>query len=171
MTSQAVSNLNMYDPHYAVWSVWRNCGWLERSVLILLGSLIIYSLFAAIITFVYVRSLKTSRSPLSVDLESTLNAFQRHWNQIRQATDALFYLFGLVLFLVLQNVGMVLGDGGPSSAANQVLGNFILSCAFAANGFLCFLILHMVRWLVSTRISASLEKASKPEQQRLKADS
>ena len=150
-------HFNMYDPPYAIWSIWRNCGWLERFVLTLLGGLIIYSLLAAIITIVRIRALKTSRPPVSVDLESTLKAFQRHWNHIRQATEATFYLFGLVLFLVLQNIGMVLGDGGPGFAANQVLGNFIVSCAFAANAFLGFLILHLVRWLISTRISSRLE--------------
>jgi hypothetical protein len=147
----------MYDPPYAVWSIWRNCGWLERFVLILLGGLIIYSLLAALVTTLRIHSLKMSRLPVSVDLESTHKAFQRHWNHIQQATDATFYLFGVVLFLVLQNVGMVLGDGGPSSAANQVLGNFILSCAIAANAFLGFLILQLIRWLISTRISASVE--------------
>jgi hypothetical protein len=159
----------MYDPPYAVWSIWQNCGWLERFVLVLLAGLIIYSLLAAIVTIVRIRSLETSRSSVSVDLEGTLKGSQRHWHHIRQATDATFYLFGLVLFLVLENVGIVVGDGGLGSAANHVLGNFILSCAFAANAFLGFLILHPIRWFVSTRISASL-KGTGESKQRAKAD-
>jgi hypothetical protein len=59
--------------------------------------------------------------------------------------------------LVLQTVVMIVGDMGPASATNQVLRNFVESCAFAANVFFGFLLLHVVQWVVSSRISASLE--------------
>jgi len=146
----------MFDPPFAVWSIWRPLGWVDRSVLILLGGLIVYSLLAAIYTIVRIHSLETPRAPATVDLDGSLKALQRHWSHIRQGTHAAFYLFGLALFLVLQNVGMVVGDGGPGHAANQILSNFVLSCAFAANGFLGFLILHLIEWFITTRISASI---------------
>jgi hypothetical protein len=69
----------------------------------------------------------------------------------------MFYLFGLVLFLVLQSVGVIIGDVGPTGAANQVLRNFTVSCAFAANVFFGFLILQVVQWGVSGRLATSLE--------------
>jgi hypothetical protein len=47
----------------------------------------------------------------------------------------MFYLFGLVLFLVLQSVGVIIGDVGPTGAANQVLRTFTVSWVFAANVF------------------------------------
>jgi hypothetical protein len=96
-----------------------------------------------------------SRPNVSADrARNTVKALQTHWSHIRQASDATFYSFGLVLFLVLQKVGMTLGDGGPAWAANQILANFTLSCAFAANAFACFLVLHTIRWIVTSRISA-----------------
>ena len=148
----------MYDPPYAVWSIWQSCGWLERIVLILVGGLIIYSLRSAVLTFVRLRSLRAVgfAGGLDVVKESTLS-LQKQWLRIRQATAAMFYVFGLVLFLVLQAVAIIVGDTGPASAANQVLQNFIESCAFAANVFFGFLLLHVVQWVVSSRISASLE--------------
>jgi hypothetical protein len=46
----------------------------------------------------------------------------------------MFYLFGLVLFLVLQSVGVIIGDVGPG-AANQGLRNFTVSWVFAVSVF------------------------------------
>jgi len=150
----------IYDPPYAVWSIWQSCGWLERIVLILVGGLIIYSLRSAVLTFVSLRSLRAvGAGGLDVAKNSTLT-LQKHWVRIRQATAAIFYVFGLVLFLVLQTVAMIVGDMGSASAANQVLRNFIESCAFAANVFFGFLLLHVIQWVVSSRISASLEALS-----------
>ena len=148
----------MYDPPYAVWSIWQSCGWLERIVLILVGGLIIYSLRSAVLTVVRLRSLGAVGSAEGLDVaKNSILTLQKHWVCIRQATAAMFYVFGLVLFLVLQTVAMIVGDMGPASAANQVLRNFIESCAFAANVFFGFLLVHVVQWVVSSRISASLE--------------
>lgn len=144
----------MYDPPYAVWSIWQSCGWVERIVLILVGGLIIYSLRSAVLTIVRLSSLRVVGSAEGLDpAERSILTLQKHWVRIRQATAAMFYVFGLVLFLVLQ----IVGDMGPASATNQFLRNFIESCAFAANVFFGFLLLHVVQWVVSSRISASLE--------------
>jgi hypothetical protein len=148
----------MYDPPYAVWSIWQSCGWLERIVLILVGGLIIYSLRSAVLTFMRLRSLRAVDSVGGLDVAKTSTLIlQKHWVRIGQVTAAMFYVFGLVLFLVLQTVAMIVGDMGPASATNQVLRNFVESCAFAANVFFGFLLLHVVQWVVSSRISASLE--------------
>ena len=148
----------MYVPPYAVWSIWQSCGWLERIVLILVGALIIYSLRSAVLTVVRLRALRAVGVAEGLDVAKTsiLN-LQKRWVRIRQATAAMFYVFGLVLFLVLQAVAMIVGDMGSASAADQVLRNFIESCAFAANVFFGFLLVHVVQWVVSSRISASLE--------------
>ena len=148
----------MYDPPYAVWSIWQSCGWFERIVLILVGVLIIYSLRSAVLTVVRLRSLRAVGSAEGLDVaKQSILTLQKHWVRIRQATAAMFYVFGLVLFLVLQTVAMIVGDMGSASAADQVLRNFIESCAFAANVFFGFLLVHVVQWVVSSRISAGLE--------------
>lgn len=141
-------------PPYAVWSIWQSCGWVERIVLILIGGLIIYSLRLAVLTSVRLRALKVVGAAERSDIaNNSILTLQRRWVRIRQATAATFYVFGLVLFLALQ----IDGDMGLASATNQVLRNFVASCAFAANVFFGFLLLHVVQWIVSSRISASLE--------------
>ena len=148
----------MYDLPYAAWSIWQSCGWLERFVLILVGGLIIYSLLSAVATVVRLRSLRAVESDVRLGLaKKSILGLQKHWVRIQYASHAVFYLFGLALFLDLQSVGMIIGDVGPTSAANQVLRNFTLSCAFAANVFFGFLILHIVQWVVSGRLATSLE--------------
>lgn len=141
-------------PPYAVWSIWQSCGWVERIVLILIGGLIIYSLRLAVLTSVRLRAVGVVGAAERPDVaKNSILTLQRRWVRIRQATAATFYVFGLVLFLALQ----IDGDMGLASATNQVLRNFVASCAFAANVFFGFLLLHVVQWIVSSRISASLE--------------
>jgi hypothetical protein len=158
LTTLWVSITNMYDPPYAVWSIWRSCGWLHRIVLILIGGLIVHSVLLDVVTVVRLRSINAAKSDLNLDLaKNAVQTLRQHWVGIRQATVAVFYVFGLVLFLVLQYVGVVIGDGGPASAARQVMGNFTLSCAFASNVFFGFFVLHIVQWTISGRINATLE--------------
>jgi len=142
------------NPPYAVWSIWQSCGWVERIVLLLVGGLIVYSLRSAVLTVVRLRALRAVGVAEGLDVAKTsiLN-LQKRWVRIRQATAATFCVFGLVLFLVLQ----IDGDMGLASAANPVLRNFIESCAFAANVFFGFLLVHVIQWIMSSRISASLE--------------
>ena len=148
----------MYDPPYAVWSIWWSCGWLHRVVLILVGGLIVYSVLSAFVTVARLRSINSTKSVLHLDLsKKDVEALRRHWVGIRQATFAMFYVFGLVLFLVLQYVGVVIGDGGPGYGARQVVASFTLSCAFATNVFFGFLVLHIVQWVISSRINSALE--------------
>lgn len=155
-------NPHMYDPPYAVWSIWRSCGWLYRIVLVLIGGLTVYSLPLSVVTIVRLRSISTPKSDPSLDLaKKSVQALHKHWANIRQATIAVFCIFGLVLFFALQYVGVTFGDGGPGWAARQILNNFTLACAFATNAFIGFLIVQIVHWIVSCRISATLEQFDK----------
>ena len=148
----------MYDPPYAVWSIWQPCGWLYRIVFILVGCLIIYSLYFALATIAQLRSINSAKSDVHLEMErKSVEVLRRHWVGIRQATIAVFSVFGLVLFLVLQYVGVVIGDGRPGYGARQVMVNFTLSCAFATNVFFGFLVLQMVQWAISSRINSALE--------------
>lgn len=149
----------MYDPPYAVWSIWRSCGWLYRTVLVLIGGLTVYSLLLSVVTFVRLRSISATKSDVSLHLaKKSVQTFHKRWVNIQQATIAVFCIFGLVLFFALQYVGITFVDGGPESAARQILNNFTLACAFATNSFVGFLVVQVVRWIVSVRISATLEE-------------
>jgi hypothetical protein len=144
----------MYNPPYPVWSIWQNCGWLERFVLVLLGGLIIYSLCFALKTIAQLCTLKSL---------SHIDILRKRWTWIAQSTKALFYLFGFVLFFVLQYVGTTFGDGGPGWASHQMLDNFVLACAFAASAFLGFLFLHAIQWFISVKISATMDALHRRE--------
>ena len=149
----------MYDPPYAVWSVWRNCGWLYRIVLVLIGGLTVYSFLLFVVTCARLRSISAAKADLSLDLaKNSVQALHKHWVNVRHATGAVFCIFGLVLFLALQNAVIIFGDVGPSSAAQQILNNYTLAWTFGANAFIGFLVVQTVQWIVSDRISASLEE-------------
>src|SRR5215469_3877343 len=103
----------MHHPPYAVWSIWQPCGWLYRIVFILVGGLIIYSVLFALVTIARLRSINSATSGPHLDLaNNAVKALCRQWVGVRQATVAMFYVFGLVLFFVLENSGVVIGDGG-----------------------------------------------------------
>jgi hypothetical protein len=107
-----VSISDMNDPPYAVWSIWQPCGWLYRILFIFVGGLIVYSVLSAVVTEARLRSINSTNSDPHLDFsKKAVEALRRHWVGIRQATFAMFYVFGLVLFLVLQYVGVVIGDG------------------------------------------------------------
>ena len=148
----------MHHPPYAVWSIWRSCGWLYRIVLVLIGSLTVYSLLLAVVTVVRLRSISAKLNPNPDLTKNSVLALHRHWGHIRQATLVIFYFFGLVLFLALQYIGVIFGDGGPYSAGQRILDNFTLACAFATNAFAGFLIVQIAQWIASGRIIATLEE-------------
>jgi len=63
---------------------------------------------------------------------------------------AAFYLFGVVLFLSFQMMGRyIMGD----AFVTQFLGLLVLNCAFATNLFAVFLVLHLIQWLVASRLN------------------
>lgn len=134
--------------------------WLATTVrvLVLVGMLIIYLLLSAVVTIARLHFASTDDSDVSPEIaKASIQRIQKHWYRIGQATYAVFFLFGIVLFLVLQRVGVTIGDGNPGWAANQILRNFTFSCAFAANVFCGFLVLHVLQWFISSRINTSLE--------------
>ncbi len=141
----------MLNPPYALWSIWKNISILERSLLLLLCAVGIYSIFVAISTELSLRSMKQNGS--GEDQRAPLAALCNRYENLQQIIRGAFYLFGLILFLGFQNVGFYLGDG-RESGASYVLGNFILHCAFAANVFFIFLAFHFLLWFVWRRLMA-----------------
>ena len=135
----------MYDPPYALWSIWPQLSYLYRGLILILATIVVYSLFSGIKSIL--RLSTTWRHPGgNVDFVHTLIAAARrsHAN-VRRAIEATFYLFGLVLFLGLQTVGQWIGDGKITMDV-LVLRNFMLHAAFATNVFLIFLVLHFIQW-------------------------
>lgn len=141
----------MVDPPYALWSIWRDLSLLERLYCLILSGVSVYCLCLA-----FLAALRNGTSPRKADeaLRISSGSLRARCLNLERILGGMFYLFGIVLFIGLENVGKTL-DGGPVSWGMQVLGNFILQCAFAANIFVVFLILHCVQWCTFKRLDAS----------------
>ena len=92
-------------------------------------------------------------------LRDALAVLATRYARLRQALGATFYLFGLVLCLGFANIAKVVGDG-KDSLGILVLDNFLLLCAFAANIFFIFLVLHSIEWAGSAVLDSLSRRVS-----------
>jgi hypothetical protein len=143
----------MFEPPYALWSIWKELSTLQRLFLLTLGGVSIYALLLAIIIMFRLRSTRDLDPRATLTMNRSLTVLKNHCANLWQVITAAFYLFGFVLFLGMQNVSKTLGDG-PVPVGMEVLGNFTLQCAFATNAFLVFLVLHVIRWFVCSRVNS-----------------
>jgi hypothetical protein len=144
----------MYDPPYALWSIWRELSFLQRLFVLTLGAVVVYSVRTSIMVLIRLRSLgNLTSNGDGASAERSMATLYIFCENLQQVSVATFYFFGAVLFVGLQTIGRTLGDG-PASAGTLVLANFILDCAFAANVFFLFLLLHLVQWFVRHRLNS-----------------
>ena len=150
----------MYDPPYALWSIWKELSILQHLFVLTLCSVGIYSLRSAIMVLIRLRSIgNLTSNGDGASAHRSVSTLYTSCENVRQVTGATFYFFGGVLFEGLQTIGRTLGDG-PASVGTLVLGNFILDCAFAANVFFIFLVLHLVQWFVRHRLNSYSERVN-----------
>src|ERR1022692_227485 len=158
-----VSNIDMhmYDPPYALWSIWRQLSLLDRGVIMILYAVFIYCVFSTIRTMLQLRSVWNRPNENIVVVHQGVATLATRYSNVRQVIGAAFYLFGLVLFLGLEAIPNVLGDG-KEPLGTYVLDSFLLQCAFAANVFLIFLVLHLIQWSGSAVLD-SLSRQLRPQ--------
>ena len=142
----------MFNPPYALWSIWGYLSWLQRSFFVVLFALCIYW-FLALGRIIL--CLRAGSDPAD---KGDLPALQSLDANLRQLIGAAFYLFGLVLFLSLQAAELTLGDGAQS-VAGTILQHFMIDFAFGANVFIVFLLLHSAHCLVSRRLRSRLHSS------------
>ena len=136
----------MFNPPYALWSIWRELGFLQRLFVLILSVVAIYSLLSATIIIKRLHSL-ANRHDDRAFVQQSLAALHARCANLHQLLWAAFYLFGFLFFWGLQSAIHYLG-GGPVS----ILSTFVLQFAFACNVFFIFLVLHLCQWLVSVRL-------------------
>jgi hypothetical protein len=142
----------MYNSSYTFLSIWRELSISYRLFVVTLAAVSVYSLISATIVFKRIRTLESHRSEETASsTQQYIQMLYRRCANLRQILTATFYLFGLLLFVGLQNAPITVGDGF-GFPARQILGGFILHFVFAANVFLVFLILHVVQWVTCIRI-------------------
>jgi hypothetical protein len=114
----------------------------------------IYCFRSAVIVLVRLRSIE--KSPLNEDpsIRPTVAALHNRSSNLSHVIGATFYLFGVVLFLGLQQAPMTLGLSA-TPPWTEILWNFELLFAFATNVFIVLLALHFVSWFVRNRLNAN----------------
>jgi hypothetical protein len=137
--------MHMYDPPYALWSIWRQLSTLQRGLIFILGAVMLYCVFSTARTTLRLRVVWNHPNQNVTAVREAIAALANRYANMRQVIGAAFYLFGVVLFLGLENIANIIGDGKDPLSV-YVLGNFLLDCAFAANVFFIFLMLHFIQW-------------------------
>jgi hypothetical protein len=150
----------MYKHPYTMWSLLPELSMLYRLFVLILGAVSIYILFSATIIIKRLHTLANPHKENSGAIQSKLVPLYTRCANLKQTLAATFYLFGFVFFLGLQNAPITIGEGSAIPMFG-ILGNFVLYFIFAANVFLVFLVLHLVQWLVSSRLN-SLRSQSNP---------
>jgi hypothetical protein len=137
--------MHLYDPPYALWTIWRQLSLLNRGLVLILGTVFAYCLFSTTRTMLRLHSVWNRPNQDRETVRDAVAMLATRYARLRQVIGATFYLFGLVLFLGLENITNVLADG-KEPLGIYVLDNFLLLCAFAANVFFIFLVLHSIQW-------------------------
>jgi hypothetical protein len=148
----------MSNEPFPIWTIWRNIGFLERLFFMALFMVSVYCLFGAVKILLRVRStrrLNPDQDRASIQL--SLGALRKLLANVRQTIVATFYLFGCVLFVSLANIANI-ADNSKALLGYQIFQNFLLRCAFAANAFFVFLVLHLIQWFASRHLYSCLER-------------
>lgn len=151
--------MHMYDPPYALWTIWRALSTLNRGLVLILGAVFIYCIFSTTRTMMRLHSVWNRPNQDRRTVSDAVAALASRHARLRQIISATFYVFGLVLCLGMENMTNVSG-GGKEPLGVYVLDNFLLLCAFAANIFFIFFVLHCVQWAGSTLLDSFSRRVS-----------
>jgi hypothetical protein len=147
---------NWLDPSAPapIWLIWPYLSWLERFSFLTLCLVAVWSLYLAA-TVLHARS--------TASVPENLVRIRKRIGNLRQATVAVFYFFGFVLFTGFLNAYFVI-DNSKIPTDWIVVGNFQIHFAFAGNVFFLFLTLHLFQWFVVNRVGALGSRANSLEQ-------
>jgi hypothetical protein len=150
----------LYDPPYALWTIWHQLSLLNRGIVLILGAVFVHCVFSTVRAMLRLHTVWNRPTQERETVHDAITVLAIPYSRLRQVIGATFYLFALVLFVGLESTPNVLGDG-KEPIGIYVLDNFLLLCAFAANVFLIFFVLHSIQWaggavldLLSRRVSS-----------------
>jgi len=136
--------------------VWLSLSPFARTFLLLLMLVGVYALYFT--TFVLLRLRSFRIQPACESLRNSLTKLDHRSTNLGQIILAMFYLFGFVFFVQMQNAFWTPDNNRPVGL--MVLENFRTDFRFAALMFFAFLILQCVQWFISARICAALRRLS-----------
>jgi hypothetical protein len=145
------------NPPYAIWSIWKHLPIPQKLLFQALCVLGLYSIFSAVV--IMRRLSAMGRLPQREDAVAALR--KRCINQ-QQFTRAMFYLFGLVLFVGFQWAYFTV-DKSSTPIGWLILENLVVYFAFAANVFFCFFLIHCIQWFVSGRVESCASQLNKQQ--------
>jgi hypothetical protein len=154
-----VSIMSMPTPPLGIWSIWKELSPLQQLIFGVLVVVSMYSFFSAVRVLLRLRSIRELPGGDRSVIRQSLASLSNRCTNLQQLITSMFYLFGIVLFIALQRVGVFVGDGN-FSPASVILGQFIVDCAFASNVFAVLLVLQLLQWFASSRVNSSLEAFS-----------
>ena len=154
-----MTTMHWQDPPYALWTIWRQLSLLNRGLVLILGTVFAYCAFSTIRTMLRLHSVWNRPNQEGETVRDAIAVLATHYARLRQVIGATFYLFGLVLFLGMENITNVMADG-KEPLGIYVLDNFLLLCAFAANVFFIFLVLHSIQWAGSAVLDSLSRRVS-----------
>lgn len=152
--------MSMPPPPLGIWSIWKALSPLQQLTFAVLVVVSLYSLFAAARILLRLRSLRGLAGGDRSVIRQSLASLSNRCTKLQQLITSMFYLFGIVLFISLQLVGLWMGDGN-FSPVSVILGKFVVDCAFASNAFVVLLVLQLLQWFASSRVNSSLEVFSR----------
>jgi hypothetical protein len=150
--------MHMLNPPYPLWSIWRSLSLLDHGLVLMLGGVFAYCVFSTINTMLTARAVWSRPNQDRKTVADAITILAARYSRLRQINTGAFYLFGFVLFLGLENIANIIADGKEPLGV-YVLDNFLLSCAFAANVFLIFLLLHSIQWAGSAVLGSLSRRA------------
>jgi hypothetical protein len=156
--SQPVSNILMLNSQYTLWEILKSLSTLQLLFGLILSLVAIYTLYAATVIMVRLRSIARQRHIEDASsLQRSLAVLNTRSASLHQLIVGAFYLFGFVFFLTLPFAFITLGDS-KIPGWTSVFQNLGFYFAFSANVFFVFLVLHSVQWFVSSRVHASARR-------------
>jgi hypothetical protein len=132
---------------------------MDRALILILGAVFAYCVFSTIKTLLQLRAVWNQPNQDKRTACNAIGALATRFVRLRQVIGATFYLFGLVLFLGMENITFYLADSKTPGAV-YILDNFLLLCAFSANVFFIFLVLHCIQWAGSAVLHSFSRRAA-----------
>lgn len=140
----------MYKYPVSLWSIWPYLTAWEKLFLFALGVLCTYVLFSAAATVQSIRKTRSANQEGNdTEVEAIFVRLRRLSTRLQRLIETALYLFGMVLFLGFQWSYVIL-ETSSLSVPELVLRNFVAHFVFAFHVFFVLLVLHVVRWVVSS---------------------
>jgi len=127
-----------------IWLIWKELPILEKLPFLVLCILGGYSFFLAAALV---------RLRWAASAQANIVRLRKRVRNLQKATVAAFYLLGFGIFAGLQFAYCII-ENSTVPLGVIVLGNLQLHFAFAGNGFLVLLIVHVVQWFIANQVNA-----------------